>query len=810
MNVEPRFSRVLRGIWMLAALIGPGTASGATYTVSGTVKNGSGQGIANVDLDFIEYCTGANVFIVNDKTNGVGAYSIVVNAGTYDIHFTPPTGSTLAAAEKESVSVQSNQNLGVTVLPAGLVVSGTVKNQSGVGVANANLDFVDLSTGRKIYVPNDTTTVSGGYSVRVKSGTYDVEYRPPAATTYLTGLRKGLVVNSNVSGLVDTLGAGLRVFGTVRNEAGTAIERADLDFFDKCLGVSVPTAHDNSDAAGAFSVYVPPGTFSIDWTPPRCTSLGANRIGSLEVTGATDLGSIVLPDAVPVTGRILNSLGQPVINVDPNFYDAGTHALQATARDNSDASGNFKAYVPLGTYNINFRPPSDKDLLVGRVEGVPVMGPTSLGDIVLANGIPTSGTVVDPNNVGVRNVDVDVFDLASKTFVRLAHDNTAEDGTFKVRVPAGTYDYQYIPPECSPLAPTDQRDIDVNAPLTLPTADLVLGAHAMGFVLEQDASPVDNADLDFYPGGGGEKTFTARDNTNVLGFYDVLVPPSTYDINYIPPSESGLLPGQRFDVDLISDTTIPDTILYPAFTVDGFVFSDETGLPVENTDLDVFVPGSGTPLFTPGDNTDAAGHYSVGIGAGTWNIKYSPPTASGLAPRWRKGVVISSNTTLPDTLLFPLTVPLVASITPVSGSTAGGQSVTIGGDAFQPDATVKLGNVSAQNVNVVSSSTITALTPAHPQGLVDLVVTNPGNQPGSRTDAYTFNEPAVPIQLLLSKSGSDIGLTWTSTGQSTYTVFRSTTPTGWSNSSILATTSATSYTDVGGALLVNAQYYSVN
>src|SRR5262249_21657908 len=162
-------------------------------------------------------------------------------------------------------------------------------------------------------------------------------------------------------------------------------------------------------------------------------------------------------------------------------------------------------------------------------------------------------------------------------------------------------------------------------------------------------------------------------------------------------------------------------------------------------DLDFVAAGGGPTLFTPRDDTDSSGMYSVVVDSGTWDITYSPPGGTGLAPRWRRDVAISSSTSLPDTLLLPLTVPQVTSIAPGSGTTAGGQSVTLQGTGFQPDAQLQLGGVSAFAISVSSDTTLTAVTPAHPSGLASVMVVNPGNQAGTLASTYSFQEPSSPI-----------------------------------------------------------------
>ena len=75
--------------------------------------------------------------------------------------------------------------------------------------------------------------------------------------------------------------------------------------------------------------------------------------------------------------------------------------------------------------------------------------------------------------------------------------------------------------------------------------------------------------------------------------------------------------------------------------------------------------------------------------------------------------------------------PTVTSVTPNTGSTAGGTPVTITGTNFFNPSTVTFGGVAATNVVFVSGTTITATTPAHAAGVVDVVVTDGGVCAGS-------------------------------------------------------------------------------
>ena len=103
--------------------------------------------------------------------------------------------------------------------------------------------------------------------------------------------------------------------------------------------------------------------------------------------------------------------------------------------------------------------------------------------------------------------------------------------------------------------------------------------------------------------------------------------------------------------------------------------------------------------------------------------------------------------------------PSVTAINPTSGSTAGGTSVTLTGANFVSGATVKFGGVAATNVNVSSSTTITATTPAHAAGVVDVVVTNPDAQLGTLTAGFTYVVPTPTVTSIAPDTGPTSGNT---------------------------------------------------
>lgn len=86
------------------------------------------------------------------------------------------------------------------------------------------------------------------------------------------------------------------------------------------------------------------------------------------------------------------------------------------------------------------------------------------------------------------------------------------------------------------------------------------------------------------------------------------------------------------------------------------------------------------------------------------------------------------------------TAPRVNAISPTSGTTVGGTSVTITGSNFASGATVTIGGVNATGITVLNANTLTAVTGPHAAGAADVVVAV-GSQRGVLPGAYAYVAP---------------------------------------------------------------------
>lgn len=97
--------------------------------------------------------------------------------------------------------------------------------------------------------------------------------------------------------------------------------------------------------------------------------------------------------------------------------------------------------------------------------------------------------------------------------------------------------------------------------------------------------------------------------------------------------------------------------------------------------------------------------------------------------------------------------PVVTALDPPAGSSEGGTLVTVSGTGFQSGATVTFGSTPATGVQFVAPDQLTATTPAHAAGAVDVTVTNPDGQASTLTGGFTYQDPGSQVEHVLLAVG---------------------------------------------------------
>jgi hypothetical protein len=103
--------------------------------------------------------------------------------------------------------------------------------------------------------------------------------------------------------------------------------------------------------------------------------------------------------------------------------------------------------------------------------------------------------------------------------------------------------------------------------------------------------------------------------------------------------------------------------------------------------------------------------------------------------------------------------PTLSGVNPNSGTTSGGESVTITGSNFTSTPQVKFDGFDCSNVSFIDSTSLTCDTPAHPAGFISVEVINPDSQSDTLAVAYNYLEDPV-ISSINPQAGPTAGSTF--------------------------------------------------
>jgi hypothetical protein len=169
-------------------------------------------------------------------------------------------------------------------------------------------------------------------------------------------------------------------------------------------------------------------------------------------------------------------------------------------------------------------------------------------------------------------------------------------------------------------------------------------------------------------------------------------------------------------------------------------------------------------------------NYTTGAITDNCTVRFST-TAVAVIPPVIPPVVVPPVVIAP---VIPLVPPTLVSVNPTSGAASGGVGVTLMGTLLTGVTSVTFGGVAATSVNILSSTSLTAVAPAGAVGALDVVVTT---SDGSATlvNGYTNVTTAVGMpafggvvaclnsgnNLIAMPADSSTGLAWGGSGVGT-------------------------------------------
>ncbi|UCC80171.1 MAG: carboxypeptidase regulatory-like domain-containing protein [Candidatus Zixiibacteriota bacterium] len=268
------------------------------YYVQGTVTGPNGP-VVNADIDADDSFTGERIYTLNDNTNGLGEYRIVVPPGTFDISIIPQIGNRIVPDIAYGVVVDGNIILNFNLI-SGSILSGNVEKSGSSGVPGVDLDVFEYSTGLKIFTPNDNTNQSGFFQMVIPHGNFNIEIEPPDSLRLSSVFLENFAFYSDtvITVVVDT---GMYVSGTVTDSTGSGVPYVSINAYVSPGGVPVFAPGNKTDMAGLYDVIISPDTYDIIYRPDSLPGiLDSVILNDLPILSDTVI-DVMLPSAGPDT-----------------------------------------------------------------------------------------------------------------------------------------------------------------------------------------------------------------------------------------------------------------------------------------------------------------------------------------------------------------------------------------------------------------------------------------------------------------------------------------------------------------------------
>ncbi|HEY6506403.1 MAG TPA: IPT/TIG domain-containing protein [Vicinamibacterales bacterium] len=383
------------------------------------------------------------------------------------------------------------------------------------------------------------------------------------------------------------------------------------------------------------------------------------------------------------------------------------YAAQPTVTNLTDDTGSVLGGETVVITGTNFNTPAVSEVKFGSEDAL---------DFIVNND--TTITATAPPSAGLASGSVDV----TVTNATGTSANTAAD----------TYNYEEPdPPTVTSVSPT-------GGPITGGTSVTITGTN---FVAEDPANDI-------------EVEFGSTPATNFI------VQNSTTIVATSPAHAAGTVQVRVTTPFGISANTAADNFIYgavaptvtavtpPGGSVDGgnLVVLTGTGFTGITGAAGVTFGGTNATSYTVNGDTQITA-IAPAHAAGTVNVIVTHPTNG------------ASVNTVGDDYTFGA-APTITSVSPGSGTTAGGTSVVITGTGFTGTtgaASVTFGGTNAASYTVNSDTQITATTPAHAAGTVDVVVTTPvGATANTAADNFIYTAGPTVTDVAPS-SGSTAG-----------------------------------------------------
>lgn len=533
---------LLTGLAVIASSAGPAMAmtphDEGGDNVTGVVRTPSGDPFTGTfTIDAVD----ANNHVLDTTVthSGNGGYGVTLPAGSYVVRALPTdTNPTPYAPGSAQVTVPAGASTTANIALATANLSGTVYSPAGDPVPGVQVEIPSSVSAPDIAFTNS----DGKYALHEAPNFYGVTADVPADEQgkWTTGgttadLTEGSVDNADIT--FETVD----VSGTVETPDGTPVSGSQVDIYHSDGSVyETSAAITNSD--GTFGVNVGPGDYELRARPTSTTDAYSPGTATVTVpaTGAAPPVTVTLtkPDLAGVVYAPDGTTPVGDIGVDITPESDTTDQLDYVT---TDSTGHYHFHVPTGSYRVYAHPDPGGPGVTTWADNVAVTdGDTTTQDITLQQP-NLVGHVYSPGSPAqpVAASQVTVEDSHGQP-VETGNAQTATDGSYAVRVPAGTYTVVADPPYTNPdHLSTASVDNVVVPDSGSKTQDVTLTAPTVsGRVLSSDGYPQAWASLSVYD-VTANKTLDLNPSTDGNGGYGIALPlDHTYRITASPTNSA--------------------------------------------------------------------------------------------------------------------------------------------------------------------------------------------------------------------------------------------------------------------------------
>jgi hypothetical protein len=345
-----------------------------------------------------------------------------------------------------------------------------------------------------------------------------------------------------------------------------------------------------------------------------------------------------------IFGKVVDSSNVAVVRA--RVYVSGVALPVLT-----DTFGRFAIVVATGTYDIQIVP-RGATLVPLEIRAVQVVISKDMGTIKLRAGFAISGRVVTSASAPVVGADINIFDEGNGKLIFTPNDNTDLLGNFIAVVDAGTYRIEVRPAPTVLLVAEARRNVVVAAAKNLGNITMRAGVLVSGTVVDGVTNvPLAGVNIDVED-QFGTNIITPNDRTSAIGTFSIVLPLGLAHMTLEAASTTNYLGLELLNQNITATTNLGVLRMVTGLRLSGRLLGPNAA-PVVDADLDIDTAVGDVRVFTPHDNTDATGNYSVVVPPGVYKITYEPRKSTLLVGTRSAAITVSSNTAVPNVTLSP-------------------------------------------------------------------------------------------------------------------------------------------------------------